>query len=809
MVRLFDLKNALSSLVRDINYALLIILSLSLSLGISLFIYTQIHSIKYSQLEFSDSDRIMSITRSEDWGHFTTGGIFYYDFQYFEQRQTSFEVLARYEDRIATLSTNQFTEMVNGAAVNAELFAIADTQPLIGRVLNQDDNVHGSAPVAVLGYELWSRLFDKRESVLGKSISLNGTKYTVVGVMPKGFKFPVNHDIWVSYPMWHIPEVNTKGWMTLIGKLKEGVSEEAAQDEMMALSRELSRSHPQHFSGKSVAVIPYVKNFAIPMTAVVNIMLLVSIAIMLMGGFSVANLVVVRMLEHSKTSVIKAALGIRLSSIVVTPLIESLLLCLISGVLGAAICFAGVKLVAAYLFVGPYWWEIVFQKDTVLAAIVFVVIMWVATGIVPVVLAMRKPVTSLLAGGRKGGMSSKSAPVMNVLTILQIVPVFVLMCLTAFSAYSLHSALSTEYGIGFNSRLVGDIRLSEFSHPKLSQRFEYYENLQQKLVQNSEINEVAFTSTLPGFAPAKISYESLESSLFTDQGYPDIYQISSTDNLFEVLDVSLIDGRWFIPSDGENSTKVVIIDKNTANKLWPDSGNIIGKQFQINPESNSELVTVVGLVENVLYSHPLMGDGDGTSTLYRPIRQHLAAWDTMHMIASYQGGLNTTIGIVKQTARVIDSQVAVDKVMSFHERLGENSKHLMTIIYNFVPASLLAMVMAVLAIYGITARVVLQSTNDIGVMKAVGASDLVVYKMFFKKSSLLTLVGIFFGALIVLWSLPMITENTAPLEIGVVTVLCVLVGAVVAFLVAFATSIPLIRINQLSPQLAINYSGVG
>lgn len=806
MIRLFDLKNALHHLARDVNYALLIILSLSLSLGISLFIYTQIHAIKFSKLEFTDSERIMSITRQEDWGHFTTGGIFYYDFQFYEQRQTSFDLLARYEDRIATLTTNQFTEMVNGAAVNAELFMIADTPPLIGRVLTKDDNVHGSAPVAVLGYELWSRLFDKRESVLGESVSLNGTGYTVVGVMPKGFRFPVNHDMWVSYPMWHIPKVNTKGWMTLIGKLKEGVSERVARDEMIALSHELGRSHPQHFSGKSVAVIPYVENFAIPMTSVMNIMLIVSIAIMLMGCFSVANLVIVRMLEHSKASVIKAALGIRFSSIIVSPLIESLLLCSIAGALGAALCFVGVKLAAAHLFVGPYWWEIVFREETVFAAFTFAMVMWVATGIVPVMLAMRKPVTSLLAGGRKGGMSSKTAPVMNFLTVLQIIPVFVLMCLTAFSAGSLYNTLSAEYGIGFNSRLVGDIRLSEFSHPKLEQRFQYYENLQQTLIQSPEIDAVAFTSTLPGFSPAKVSYESLESSLFTDQGYPEIYQIPSTDNLFEVLDVKLLDGRAFTPSDGENSTKVVVIDRGTADTLWPGGGDVIGKQFQINPESGAELVTVIGLVENVLYSHPLMGEGDGTGALYRPIRQHLAPWDTMHIVAKHKGELGSAIGVVKQVAREIDSQVAVDKVMSFHERLGENSRHLMTVIYNFVPASILAMVMAVLAIYGITARVVLQKTNDIGIMKAIGASDLVIYKMFFKKSTLLTLVGIFLGVLIVLWSLPMITENTTPIEINVVSVLCLMMGFVVAVLVAFATSIPLRRINRLSPQLAINYS---
>lgn len=804
MISWFDIKKSISALTKDYKYSLVVILSLALSLGVTLFLFEQIHTIEHKSLEFDQPGKIVSITRHEnDWG-FTTGGIYYFDFLYYNSRQTSFEHLARYEDRLATLQTEQFSEWVHGAAVNAELFMVAKgANPVLGRTLVADDNIHGSPQVAVIGYDIWQRLFGGKPTVLGERVTLNGLVYSVVGVMPKGFNFPVNHEIWVNYPMWDMPEASTLGWNTAIGRLKDGVTVEQARSEMLSLAAQLRAEYPDHFKGKDLQVVPYTDAFSAPMATSLRIMTIVGIAILLMGCFSVSNLLIVRMLENQRESVIKSALGLPQWRIAAKPLLESFWMCLIAGLLAIFLCYGFIRVAGSFMYAdGPYWWTLEFNPLTFGLASAFVLLMWIGTGLVPVIMSARTPSNSALSSGRKGGVSGKSGPIMSTLIGIQIVCAFVLMVLTGLSVEALMRTLNADYGVDVDNTFVADVRLSEFSHPTLDDRINYYETLKQELEKIPGAGNVAFMSALPGFAGNAVTYRAPDSLAVAGDSFDKLFQIAVSENALETLGVTLLRGRSFNRFDTDSSTAVGIVDERTARMLNAD-GDVLGKRFQIDLENKGPLITIVGVVSTVMHGSPMADQNSIFGNLYRPMRQLLPAWATTTVLI--ESGAAALSDEIKAAGRRVDAQIAVAAIMTYQDRLEQNTRQILSMVYNFLPAALLAFLMASLGIYGISTRVTMQKANDLGVMKAVGASDADVLRTFLKRTWILLGASLAVGLVALMFSLPLVTSGSFVFSTGTLIAILLCVGVLIFSMVTIASVIPVSRINRLSPQAALNY----
>lgn len=804
MISWFDIKKSVRVLTRDYKYSLVVILSLAMSLGVTLFLFEQIYTIKYKPLGVDEPEEIVSITRFENGWGYTTGGIYYFDFLYYDARQTSFEALARYEDRLATLQTDRFSEWVQGAAVNAELFSIAaGANPVLGRTLVAEDNIHGSPQVAVIGYDLWQRLFGGQSTVLGERVTFNGLVYSIVGVMPEGFRFPVNHEVWVNYPMWEMPEASTAGWNTLIGRLKDGVTLDQAASEMQSLAAQLRSEYPDQFKGKELQIVPYTEAFSAPMTTSLRIMTIVGIAILLMGCFSVANLLIVRMLENQRESVIKSALGLPQWRIAAKPLLESFWLCVLAGLLAICLCYAFIKVAGTFMYSdGPYWWTLEFNPMTFGLALAFVALMWVGTGIVPVVMATRTPCNSALSSGRKGGVGGRSAPIMNLLIGIQIICAFVLMVMTGLSVEALMRTLNADYGVDIDDTFVADVRLSEFSHPTMADRIEYYETLKQELEKLPDVSHAAFMSALPGFAGNTVTYRAPDSLAVAGDSFDKIFQIAVSENAFETLGIRLLRGRMFNRLDTESATPVGIVDQRTAYML-DANGDVVGKRFQIDLENKGPLVTVVGVVSSVMHGSPMVEQSSVFGALYRPMRQLLPPWGTMTLVVgSASPGMPAEI---KSAGRRVTPQIALASIMTYQDRLALNTRQILAMVYNFLPAALLAFLMASLGIYGISTRVTMQKANDLGVMKAVGATDSDVLRGFLKKTWILLGASLAAGIGALMFTLPLVTSGSFVFTVTTLIAILLYVIALIFSMVTIASVIPISRINRLSPQAALNY----
>ena len=539
------------------------------------------------------------------------------------------------------------------------------------------------------------------------------------------------------------------------------------------------------------------------MTTSLRIMTIVGIAILLMGCFSVSNLLIVRMLENQRESVIKSALGLPQWRIAAKPLLESLWMCLLAGLLAIFLCYAFIKVAGGFMYSdGPYWWTLEFNPMTFGLAFAFVMLMWIGTGIVPVVMATRAPSNSALSSGRKGGVSGRSGPIMNALIGIQIVCALVLMVMTGLSVEALMRTLNADYGVKVDETYVADVRLSEFSHPTMNDRINYYETLKQELEKLPEVRQAAFMSALPGFAGNTVTYRPPDPLAVAGESFEKIFHITASENAFETLGIKLLRGRMFNRLDTESSAPVGIVDERTAHML-DANGDVVGKRFQIDLENKGPLITVVGVVSTVMHGSPMAEQGSVFGALYRPMRQLLPFWGTMTLVVSSESsGMPAEI---KSAGRRVTPQIAVASIMTYEDRLALNTRQILSMVYNFLPAALLAFLMASLGIYGISTRVTMQKANDLGVMKAIGARDSDVLRGFLKKTWMLLGVSLAAGMGALMFSLPLVTSGSFVFTTTTLIAIVFCVIALIFSMVTIASVIPVSRINRLSPQAALNY----
>ena len=805
MVTMFDVKQAALRLYKDKKYTFIILISISLGLAISLFLYAQVHTRLLTDLPFADGDKIVYISRYERERQRLNGGLQNYDANYFQQRQTSLDTFTTVEDRGFTVTTESSTHQVWGVATTSSLFQLANEPPLLGRTLIPSDDLPNAAPALVISYSAWKRIFLGDDAVIGRTITVDGKPTILVGVMREGYRFPTNEDAWLSYVPPQSPVEAVEGWLGIMGKLKPGISITQADGEFKRLAGELERDHSKIYMGKSIKVETHTKVRATPIMLMIQVMTVVAISVLLMSCFSVTSLVIVRMLSNAKEAAIKNALGISAKKIMLLPLVESFFLYAVAGALGLLFCALAIKYASGFV-VGewdPFWWQLSFNKPIILAGLSFLLIAWLITGIVPVLMATNKRFYRQLNSGKKGGAGNQTGKLMNSVVALQVACTFVLMLFTGVAFSSFYNVLNTNYGFNSDKLLTSFIRLPPSKYTELTDRVSFFEKLGDELRRVPGINQVSFAAAIPGRYGYLSTVNSTEIDLTKSGEYLQATEIPITDNHFNTLGLQLLEGRTFNNADSESAELVVIIGAKLAKKLSPNS-SAIGKKMHLNPDKSGPLLTIVGVAPDLIYGPPVSFFESSMETIYRPIRQILPVWAGVYVIAQTDSSPYQWADSLLKTARLVDADVALEEPRSMADLLGDNASRFEMLLYNFMPATLLAFIMSALSIYAISARVMLQRTNDIGVMKALGLQDQRITRLFMRDTYIKLGAGLLLGAVCFVLFLPGIMSQLIVVSYWSIIVIAISVTLVLSTLVIFASRIPLLQVHKLSPQEAIN-----
>jgi len=805
MINAFDVTQAAVRLYKDKKYTFVILLAISLGLAISLFLYAQVHTRVLADLPYADGERIVYASRYERERQRMNGGIQNYDAHYIQQRQTSLENFTTIEERAFTVATSSSTNQVWGVATTSALFALAPEPPLLGRTLLPSDDLPNAAPVIVISYAVWQRIFLEEKNVIGREIKVNGKPTTVVGVMNKGFRFPINEEAWLSYMPPQSAAEEVEGWLAIMGKLKPGVSVAQADQEFKRLANELEQDYPKIYLGKSLKVETHTKVRATPIMLMIQVMTVVAISVLLMSCFSVTSLVIVRMLSNAKEAAIKNALGIPARKIMLLPLMESFFLYAFAGAIGLLLCALAIEYATGFIMSewDPFWWKLTFNKPIIQAGLLFIVIAWMITGLVPVLMATNKRFYRQLNSGKKGGAGNQSGKLMNSVVALQVACTFLLMLFTGVAFSSFYNVLNTDYGLNTKNFLVSYIKLPESTYANLADRNGYYEKLGQEFSRVPGVKEVTFAVARPGTYGYLSTVNSTEVDLSKSGTYLQSTEIPIADNHFSTLGTPLLEGRSFTQADTEFSEGVVIVGAQLAKKLSPN-GSAVGKKMHLNPDKNGPLLTIVGVAPDLLYGPPVSFFESTMETIYRPMKQVLPVWMGMFLIAKTEADPQTLVEPLLQISRQVDAQVALDEPINMDTALRNNASRFEMLLYNFLPATLLAFIMSALSIYAISARVMLQRTNDIGVMKALGLPDKRITSLFMRDTYIKLAAGLVLGGACFLLFLPGIMNQLIIINLWSIAAIALGVTLALTILVIFASRVPLIKVHQLSPQEAIN-----
>lgn len=808
MISIYDIKQSAVRVYRDYEYSAVVITTMAFTLAIALFLFSIVYTIKYKPLPAYEPHNIAWSTRTENGNTFNVGGLTSYEYVYIKQHQKLLDNFGRVERSGVTLSTEQFTEQFQAIATSSELFRLLGVDAMLGRVLLPSDDVVGGDKSIVISYDIWRNLFDSADDVIGKTVKLNGKLATVIGVMGEGFRFPTNQDIWYSDILAEGTLPDDGGWNSLFGRLKPGVTMEEVDKEFKRLGDQIRNEYPNQYKGKEIVTVKFTDRFSYYMGFLLSILTIASVAILLMGCFSVSNLIIVRNLENAKEILIKSALGLPIGRVVTSLLLETFWLCVIATALGLWLTLLAIQFVGADVLDGPYWWTLEFQMPIFLAGLSAAAFIWLSTGVIPVWMAMRQPTNGLLASGRKGGAGTTLGKVMSGFMTLQIFCAFILMVFTGVLVGGLVRMVKADYGVPRYDFLIAEVQLGGAAYEALEQRVQYYDRFVELARQIPGVERVGITSAVPGSWGFLSNFTSTERKMEINGAFPKSNEMPVNETYFATMGIDILEGRNFTEADKEGAEEVAIINQSMARTLFPGEG-VIGRQFQYDPENEGILLTVVGVVQDVVSGNPLWylsaESENWRSQLYRPIRQKQPVWDSNTLVIKTKDNPYNVIDQVKNIARTIDSGIPLYEIKTFDDFLRDNESGFRRMIYTFLPAAILALVISALGIYGITRRVVLQNTPDIGVMKALGIADRFINRKYFISAGIQLALGTLVGVIFSFFVLPQLPDGILITDNMTILIASMVVTAVIAVVVAIASYLPLISAHKLSPRDAMNY----
>ena len=816
-VLLFDLRYTLRLLSRSPGFTLLCVAVIALAISLTLTIYVVVGNQGVRPLPLPKGERYVALQPTDkDTGNVYRGDRFNaFFYRAIAERSKSFELLgAAGIHGSFTISDDGIAESHYGTAIDPRLLHATDAVPIKGRNLVASDAVPGAETVAVIGHNLWQNYYAGRADIIGHRSRIEGKIHTIVGVMPKGFRYPTDHHLWTAL---QLPASNSPGAekfaLTPIGILSEGVSIDQANAELKVIGQQLSSEYPDDFKSMSIIAQPYIYSASLNNWGTMNaVMLSAALIILLLACLNVGNLLLVRVNERNQELVIRSALGGSRRRIIQQVLMESFIICLAGGIIGVLLGNLGADFVryqtevvvgSSYL---PFWMNFEIGIDIFLLTIGITAMVWLFAGGIPALRASRLEITSALGGGSKGVASKGSGSVAKVLVASEVVCSFFLLILSGAFVSAVYFSNQIDYGVDTKNYVTGFVSLKESIFPAEADRIQYYNDLKSTLVDEPGISAVSFTSALPGMGFRRIPFNVEDRDLKENGEYPKNIVIPVDKDYFSVLDINLLDGRHFNSADDDNSLPVVIIEQALAEKMWPQE-SAIGKRIHSNPEGDmrntpSIWLTVIGVVEHVdqgqMYSH-----FKGLNAVYRPLAQTAPDWQ--HIVLKFSEAPKLFEKKIKIAASKVNQDTPLRHLRKMEEALFLNTRILQTLSELFLVVALIALILAGTGIYGVVSRTVLLRSHEMGVRRALGQTDQSTILLFVRHGIIYLLVGAILGGGGALIASNLLTSEFPNLLNAIVSV-TVFVFIVMTALVLVACYVPAMKIVSKEPATTLSYS---
>ena len=587
-----DIRVGFRVLLREKGFCALAVVVLALGICGVTTMFSVVNGIMLRGFSFPNSARMVSVSFIDPTskGFFGQNGqVSPMDFEEVRPKQQSFELMAAYISGATVNVTNEgVPRRYTGAYITDSFLPILGVSPSMGRGFRPEDNVEGAEKVALVGYGVWQRDFGGTPDIIGKTLRINGTPATIVGVMPRGFAFPVNEEWWVplfrEYPVRGRtdPRVTNPSVLAL---LKQGVSLDQANAEMTTVAKQLADAYPdtnkQFNTGK---VEPLLKTYTpLPLRGTLVTMLAFCVGVLLIGCFNVMNMQFARATLRARELAIRSSLGASRTRLILQMLTESLLVTVVGAAIGVGLAYYCTDLlnttVRNFDFPPPSWMTFDIDGPVLAISLVAMFAAAIVSGLLPAWMASRANVASVLKEGGRGGTNRATRLVMRGLVVFQVVVTSILLIGSLLQMQSIRHQQTIDYGYDTDGVMTARMGLMDGDYPTNDARKLFFDRLVRELSAHQEFQGVALTNrfrmVFSGSGPVEI--EGREYKEKKDRLNANFEQITS--GYFDVLGQTLVEGRKFQDDDLDTKLPVAIVNAAFAHKHFGNESPL-GRRFR-------------------------------------------------------------------------------------------------------------------------------------------------------------------------------------------------------------------------------------
>jgi putative ABC transport system permease protein len=783
-----DVRYAFRTLSRSRMFALIAVACLALGIGVNTTIFSVVNAVLLRPFDFREPEKLV-VLQELNTRNGGTAGVAWPNLVDWRAQSTAFSDIAAVQGRSLTLANVDEPERLVGSAITWNMFPMLGVSPAVGRLMRADEDRQGSERVVLLSDGLWERRFGRDPAIVGKTLMLNEAAHTVIGVMPPGFKFPEESELWIPLREADGSQRRDFKGLEVFARLAPGATIEGARTSLAQVTARLAAEYSENAGWSSRVrslreeLIPDdIRLIVLTMMGAVTFVLLIACA-------NVANLMLARATSRSREIAIRAALGAGKHRIVRQLLTESVILAIAGGLLGIPLAALGLELLDKAIPASdavPYYIDWSIDRPTLVYTVVISMATGILFGLAPALQAAKGSLQEALRDGARGsGSGVRKNRVRNALVVAEIALSLVLLVGASLFVRSFLTLQNSSAGFSTASLMTTRFYLQGSRYDSLGNRARRAEDILQRIEALPGVRSAFVSGLIPASGGAAGGGIVVDGRASEKGREPFGLFAGVSEHFFSTLDLELVSGRLLTAAETRDSTPVAVINQTMASRLWPGA-DPLGNRFRYASDSTGPWFTVVGVVPDI--ANDDLDNREPQSAAYLPLR--FGVWRGLGLVVRTAGEPSAITASMRRAIRESDPTIALYEVNTMEKvrQLGFWQYGLFGSMFSVFGA--IALLLAAVGVYGVISYSVSQRTQEIGVRVALGARRGDVLRLVVGQGMRLAGIGLMvglvgaFGVTRVVRSLLFGVTPTDPVSYGLITVFLTAVAAVASWLPA-------------------------
>jgi len=813
-----DVRLGFRLLLRGPGFAITAILTLALGIGATTALFTVVNAVLLEPLPFAEPDRVIALGQQTTQSRAALSQFSFPNFADLRDRSQAFERLSAYYNLNLTLTGDREAQLLRGTVITADLLPLLGVQPVLGRAFLPEEDAAGGGPggrPAILSFEVWQEQFGGEAGIVGRAVDLNNSRFIIVGVLPAGFRFPIQPQptqVWITTALDNERPAGPgaimvargyRGWR-VIGRLKPGVTVEQARSEADVIAPGLVSEDPEANKDMTIGVRPLLDNVVGNLRPTLLLLLGAVAFVLLIACVNVANLLLERAISRQREIKVRLALGASSARIIRQLLTESVLLAGMGGVLGMGLAYWGTNLIVA---LSPESLARVGEAELDMRVLAFTAIVSLVTGVafglVPALLISKTNLAESLKEGRRGATASvQTNRTRSVLVVAEVALALVLLVGAGLLINSFVRLQQVAPGFDAAQTLTFNVAPSAARTSAPQHIADFYQALTERLKALPRVVDASVVFQLPLSGSGATTSVEIEGSPGNSADRPMVLLHIAAPGYFKTMGIPVKRGRDFTERDTLSAPPVLIVNEALARQHFPNE-DPIGKRmapgFSTIPvrDDDSGMREIVGVVADVKH-----GSLQGAAQPEIYFAQSQMPMSAMTVVVRATGDPRALQRSVRGVVQSLDANAPVYAVRTVEEVLNRSvaTPRFNTVLLGLFAA--VALILTMVGLYGVISCSVSENTQQIGIRVALGAQRSHVFKLIVGQGMTLAMCGVViglgaaYGLTRLMSSLLFGVGSTDPWTFGVVAVLLLCVAALACYL-------PARRATKVDPMVAL------